>query len=354
MISDINPSIAAAYVSFFLISTALTLIMTRIRRKCHMKMTAANGRGKDSERILILASESEISRTKRQLIDVLREGGGRMQVADPAVAEPLLKLREAFQSSGVDCRHVEPGFVAQMYDGDFVMAHNPSFLAQLGNNRNGDPLFTMGRMSFGMIRPTDVVCSIQRVTQHVHKLSKLNPDGRWEIPANVPPKLRDAVELKAGELRSFVTYMDFTVEDADPRRKMGKNTAKQGWINPRGVMRCDGYAFPHPMEPNRYAVWFTGGICHAKSAGENVAWRDIFGGDLPSYTIGEKFSLLVARVLMGAEPSMGAAKDGALSFSLKTPIPGYQDVVYVDADLRITVGNAGTVVVVSRLPGLVL
>ena len=91
-----------------------------------------------------------------------------------------------------------------MYDDSFLLVHNPNLPKQQGNNRNVDPMFTLGSMSFGMIILTDVLCYIQWMTRHIHKLSKLSPNGRWKISMNVPLKLRDAVESKSGELKSFV------------------------------------------------------------------------------------------------------------------------------------------------------
>jgi len=37
----------------------------------------------------------------------------------------------------------------------------PAFKGCLGENKNGDKLYTLGRMSFDMFRPTDLICSIQ-------------------------------------------------------------------------------------------------------------------------------------------------------------------------------------------------
>ena len=61
----------------------------------------------------------------------------------------------------------------------------------------------------------------------------------------------------------------------------------------------------------------------------------------------------MANLFMGAEPTKGMRQDGSLTYVMKKPIGGhqqvYQQVLYLDDKLRVTVGNKGTIVVVSRM-----
>jgi hypothetical protein len=61
----------------------------------------------------------------------------------------------------------------------------------------------------------------------------------------------------------------------------------------------------------------------------------------------------MAKMMIGATPSDGILEDSSLAYALKKPIGGhstaYQQVLYLDDDTRITEGNRGTTVVVSRL-----
>lgn len=121
----------------------------------------------------------------------------------------------------------------------------------------------------------------------------------------------------------------------------------------------DGFTVPNPSEANRYSIWFTGGRIYALNGQDPQKWRDIFGTELglppPKSKLKkrERFQLWIAKMMMGATPSDGILEDGSLAYAMKKPIGGhntaYQQVLYLDDDTRITEGNRGTVVVVSRL-----
>lgn len=229
------------------------------------------------------------------------------------------------------------------YDGNWLMETHPTFPDLLGRNGDGDALYTLGRLTYNMIQPADVVCSIQRITQHIHKLSSdpvnLNEDGSIVIPEFIPKSLREEIESDPSELRTYRTDVHFTVEE----------------VGVRGVLQMDGYTVPNPDVENRYSIWFTGGRCYALNGTEDAKkWRDVFGTELqPKLKKRERFQLWLAKLMMGAEPSKGMLEDHSLTYVMKRPIGGhgvaYQQVLHLDDGTRITEGNRGTVVVVSRI-----
>jgi len=227
------------------------------------------------------------------------------------------------------------------YDGDWQIETLPTFPNLLGYNEEGDALYAMGRLTYNMIKPGNIICSIQNMTQHIHKLSKdpahLDSKGAVILPPFIPTSLREEVEEDASELRSYRTDVHFTIED---------NGIK-------GVLQIDGYTLPNPSEDNRYSIWFTGGRCYALKGQDAKQWQDVFGTELPKLSMKERFSLWMAKMIMGAQPSEGMLEDGSLAYSLTKPIGGhktaFQQVIYLDAETRITVGNRGTIVAVSRI-----
>jgi hypothetical protein len=63
---------------------------------------------------------------------------------------------------------LESTFTSNNYDGDVELSQGkwltltkPSFFGNLGDNDAGDPMYTLGRMSFDMFAPTQLVCSLQ-------------------------------------------------------------------------------------------------------------------------------------------------------------------------------------------------
>lgn len=258
------------------------------------------------------------------------------------VKSALDKLSQTYTTDARTCTKFSPN-----YDGDWIMETLPTFPDLLGYNNDGDALYTMGRLTYNMIQPGNVVCSVQKITQHVHKLSSdpasLDAEGSVMIPPFVPKSLREEIEKDPSELRSYRTDVHFTIEEKGIK----------------GILQMDGFTVPNPSEANRYSIWFTGGRIYALNGQDPQKWRDIFGTELglppPKSKLKkrERFQLWMAKMMMGATPSDGILEDGSLAYAMKKPIGGhntaYQQVLYLDDDTRITEGNRGTVVVVSRL-----
>ena len=91
-------------------------------------------------------------------------------------------------------------------EGRWNLLSRPTYPDCLGRNEDGDFLYTLSRMSFGMLSPGGAVCSIRRVTHDIslvchhrqqHRPSPTTPGGN--MPDAVPRKLREA--LKSGSPR---------------------------------------------------------------------------------------------------------------------------------------------------------
>jgi hypothetical protein len=272
------------------------------------------------------------SRELKDFYDSLLSSGRDIKAASVKIA-----LDQLTQTYTTDARTT----TTPNNDGDWQMETIPTFPEIRGYNKAGDPMYTMGRLCWNMIKPGNMIVSIQKTTQHIHKLSldpaNLDSDGAVILPTFIPKSLRGEVEDDASELRSFQTDIHFTIEGSGIK----------------GVLQNNGYTLPNPSEDNRYTCWFTGGRCYALNGEDVKQWRDVFGSEAPKLKLRERFNLWMAKMIMGAEPSEGMLEDGSLEFLLKKPIGGhkiaYQQVIYLDDETKITRGNRGTICAVSRM-----
>jgi hypothetical protein len=77
----------------------------------------------------------------------------------------------------------------------------PTFFGHLGPNDNGDPMYTLGRMSFDMFSPTNIVCSIQGNFNHVRPVLTTVERGRLlrshrdenDHYCSIPKKFQDEI-----------------------------------------------------------------------------------------------------------------------------------------------------------------
>lgn len=298
----------------------------------------------ETSELVKVAPESS-SESVEKFYDVLKSCGRDIN-AEP-VQEALTELQNIYNNNDIDARMTKSTssttdidtITSFDYEGDWLMETLPSFLDLQGHNSDGDSIYTMGRLSFNMIQPSNVLCSVQKVTQHIHKLDESTATATASLPDLIPKSLRKELEEDASGLRTFRTDVHFTIESNGVQ----------------GILQTDGYTIPNPTMENRYTCWFTGGKCFAvngKDKDTRRKWRQAFGTEL-KLKKRERFQLWMAKLLMGAEPSSGMLKDDSLQYVMKRPIGGHStaflQVLYMDDKTRITQGNRGTVVAVTRL-----
>jgi hypothetical protein len=126
-------------------------------------------------------------------------------------------------------------------------------------------------------------------------------------PSLVPASLKQVVEDNPQELCTNHIDTGFCVPADDKG---------DGRPEVRGVLRMEGYTIPNPDHANRYDTWFVRGRCFKEpdEDAENFAQR--FGSDESMFT-----------------------------YTLPNMFQAYQTVVYLDDDMRISVGNRGSVMI---------
>ena len=259
--------------------------------------------------------------------------------------EPLL---QHFSQQSLDTRPHLSG--NQSVDGQWLSLSKPSYFASLGDNDNGDPMYTLGRMSFDMFSPTNLVCSLQGNFNPVEVVSE---EQRKAVLETVPKSLRDEVEAGNTVLRTYHIVAAFTIESNLASFPDAPNKDVHRPI--KGIMTTFGYSLPDPDVENRHSIWFTGGRIEPNNDPADIfAWKKLFIAHPPKHSLGEKAKLLAVKLLMGATVPKPMAEDGSMEYTFTRPLGGhgmaYVDVIYLDETLRIVRGHRGTVMVFSRLP----
>jgi hypothetical protein len=106
-------------------------------------------------------------------------------------------LASHFGVTGIDTRSSQGGVATE---GLWLTLTKPTFFGNLGDNDQGDPMYTLGRMSFDMFSPTSLVCSLQG---NFNSCERVSDEQRASILETVPKGLREEVEAGNSILRTY-------------------------------------------------------------------------------------------------------------------------------------------------------
>jgi hypothetical protein len=305
------------------------------------------------------ASEAEGARAraaKAGLLTTIRENGG--DVSSDAAREAMRVLQTYYEGTGADARSKR-----SVLDGTWLALSRPSYNGCLGRNLHQHYLYTLGRMSFDMFRPTSLVCSLQANFSSIQIV-----DGPQGIPAYVPRRLQREVQrcrnnMEGSALRTYTIIVALVIEpnQTTTGEKVKEDKAKNKKPSPeslitrpvRGIMKNHGYILPDPKVPNRLSIWFTEGTLAVNDEEADLGeWKRVFS-EAPNRGMYERANILAARLLLGANVPDTIDEDGTMSYELRRPIGGhglaYCDVLYLDEDLRVLRGHSGQIYVCARL-----
>jgi len=270
-------------------------------------------------------------------------------VESPKFTKSLEPLAKYFSHKELDTR---PHLIheSESVEGMWLTLSKPSFFGCLGENDDGDPMYTLGRMSFDMFSPTNLVCSLQG---NFNPVEVVDEEQRKAMLECVPKALREEVESGKTVLRTYHVVAAFTIEPSSASFADAPNKDVHRPI--KGIMTTYGYSLPDPEVPNRHSIWFTGGRIEPNNNPSDISeWKRLFTLNPPRHSFGEKAKLLAVKLLMGATIPESMNEDGSLEYTFTRPLGGhgmaYVDVIYLDETLRIVRGQRGTVFVFSRLP----
>ena len=135
------------------------------------------------------------------LLQALAISGGDAQ--SETFTKTVDPLTEVFEGQDLDTREVNEGDDAeQTVQGTWLTLTKPTFFGNLGENDAGDPMYTLGRMTFDMFSPTNLVCSLQG---NFNSIEIVGDEQRGDMlnAGLVPKGLREEVENRDVVLRTY-------------------------------------------------------------------------------------------------------------------------------------------------------
>lgn len=241
-----------------------------------------------------ISSDTTVQKAKDSLMELLRRG----EVDDSPKLTPYLDiLKESYLQSGLDARSSDQ----PSYNGDWRNVNLPEFAGRLGLDESTKlPLYTIGSLTFNLIPSAkDIVCVVDKMVQRVHFHTERLPD-------TVPDHLQETVTAHPSTLRTNQIDTVFSIPDSSIQ----------------GILRMEGYTIPNSETPNKYDTWFVGGRCFCTNDNPQ-GWNNIFG-------------------------NLDTEDDDQLQYTLPKSPTAFQTVIYLDDDMRISVGNRGSVMIVQR------
>lgn len=304
----------------------------------------------------------EISARKLAIIEELKASGG--DTTTSRFLSHLSVLHTSYTSRGWDARWKStsnncPSGPFQL-DGKWLALSKPSYTDCHGTTSKGDCLYSLGRLSFDMFRPTGLKCAIQGVINSIHIRPEV-PCRPLVCPTRLQAELL-AEQSKRPAVRTYDIVVALTIMPGQDRHgKDGDvNNNNKEYIVKRPIQALltnHGYCIPDPNEVNRLTIWFTGGSLEAQDDDDvdKEEWKQLFDRTLlPNRTITEYARLIALKFLLGAEVQDDMNEEGIMSYHLKRPIGGHGrvfiDILYCDDTMRIVKGHNGSIFVVSRVP----
>lgn len=212
------------------------------------------------------------------------------------------------------------------------------FPGSVGRNENSKAYtYTLGRMSFGLFSPSDVILSVEGCT------ATCRPLDLFERPLSVPDAF---AHLPRSHMRSYNIEVRFVVTD-------DRAPGLAGTITTYGY--CVAAANRAPDAAHRLDVWFVAGDLRPdkfESRADADKWAALFGAEASQSR--HKRSLVTRASLWFVSVALGiqlapVEPEGVQCYTVARPISGHVDVLFTDGDLRITRGNRNSLVVMRRL-----
>lgn len=217
------------------------------------------------------------------------------------------------------------------WTGDFICHTLPEFPGRI---KNDDPTlvqYTLGRLSFGVFQPHNLVCTIRSVRQSIQLLQL------------------DSSTDEGVKTFDYPVMMDLTIHTTD------------GHDLP-AIVSHDAICYKCPKHPNRLKVTFKGSTLQpAQQVLQDKellsTWKTTFQG---AYAKAEQERGIISKALRGImgwvfqitfpdDSQMETNPAHSVYFEMKRSPKGHLDVLYLSDNTRITQGNRGTLVVVEPL-----
>jgi hypothetical protein len=139
---------------------------------------------------------------KDDLLHALAISGG--DVDTKAFADALIPLVRHYAETGwnaCDPEGIYSNYVdTRRLEGMWLTLTKASYFGNLGETPAGDPMYTLGRMSFDMFLPTQLVCSLQG---NFNSVEVVSPEERAALMDTCPKSLRDDISNGHSVVRKY-------------------------------------------------------------------------------------------------------------------------------------------------------
>jgi len=277
---------------------------------------------------------NDVSRMRDRVLHELHSSKGDTTL--PEFLKHLNILSEWYKTSvpSNDCNSYES-------QGAWIALNKPHFRGCLAQHpRTGEYMYTLGTMSFDMFPRGDLRCCIKGTYNIIG-----NPTEKIEKEGLFLPKNVGMDELYG--LMSYNISVSFTIDGT----------------NQRALLTNHGFVLPDPETPHRFSVWFSRGDLVPDFSANNedgllldwkenqslLDWKKVFGGNNARRGLARHAKGMAVKLLLGIQIADQIDEDGRMEYTFKRPIPGYCDMLYQDANLRIFKGNAGSIYVMHRI-----
>jgi hypothetical protein len=132
-------------------------------------------------------------------LDVIRSlaiSGG--DVTNENFLSALEQLRHVYTMTGNDARLLHHS--KKNLEGNWLSISRPHFPGCLGTNSSGEYMYTLGRLSFDMFAPANLICSISGT---FNRIKIINPKRDSCVMRSIPKSLREEVEKGESILRMY-------------------------------------------------------------------------------------------------------------------------------------------------------
>ena len=145
---------------------------------------------------LAATTPSQLDEIKMRLISDLRASGG--STATSTFLSCIDFLASYYRSKSWDGRGLGSSAPFKL-EGQWLTLSKPTYNDLRGRTDKGEYLYSLGRLSFDMFRPTNLVCSLQATFNSVRPMNPLKPDR----PLHVPRRLLKEIEKGNVHLRTY-------------------------------------------------------------------------------------------------------------------------------------------------------
>lgn len=136
-------------------------------------------------------TSKHIEGVKMQLIDNLRKSGG---MVDTAEAQQAIDILRTYYSRG-GIQKIDPKSLI----GNWLTISKPTY-SELRGTKNGQSVYTLGRISFDLFKPTGLECSIQASFNHVRPIDPKNPGRALHVPKKLMRDIRKGQALHSYDI----------------------------------------------------------------------------------------------------------------------------------------------------------